>query len=285
VGMTSSSSSAASEIISWEEMGKGFKIYQPKEFNELILPRYAKRQTIYRSFQRQLNIYGFKMNKRSGIYHHEYFTRGDLHSLIKIRPAPNKNHIKNNLRKTSKNTYKSSSSNKVTTTISSSTSSAVAVEQRRVRERSIASSEEDCDSSSSSSSSSSVASTNNKINKTTSIKNTSIKNRHNEEEVVMPIVTTSVCSFPRSTSCATFPLMRKLSSSILSSFLPEDTITGGTDYNSNDDSLEDIDVTNISNNIDIDTTTSGANGNNTAVYTVFDDLDFLSDISDIPNYQ
>jgi len=284
VGMTTSSSSAASEIISWEEMGKGFKIYQPKAFNETILPRYAKRQTRYRSFQRQLNIYGFKMNKKSGIYHHEYFTRGDIHSLKKIRPAPNKNHFKNNLRKTSENTYKSSSSNEITPTISSSSSSAVAVavEQRRVRGRRIVSSEEDDDSSSSSSSSSSFALSNNKVNKTTYIKNKSIKN--------MPIVTTSSYSIPRNTSCATFTLMRKLSSSVFSSaFLPKDTTTGGTycnimpiDDGINDDCLEDIDVTNISSNIDIDTTTSGANANNTAVYTAFDDRDFLSDISDIP---
>jgi hypothetical protein len=278
--MTSSSSLAASEIISWEEMGKGFKIYEPIAFNEIILPRYAKRQTRYRSFQRQLNIYGFKMNKKSGIYHHEFFTRGDVHSLKNIRPAPNKNYIKNNFRKTSENTYKSSSSssNKVTPATSSSSSSTVAVEQRRVRERSIVSSEEDDASSSFSSSSSAFASANNKVNTTTSIK-------------IMPIVTTLGCSFPQSTSCATFPLMRKLPSSIFSSFLPEDTITGGTEYNFmplvagiNDDCLEDIDVTNLRNSVDIDTTTSDANANNTAVYTVFDDLDFSSDISDTPNY-
>ena len=257
------SSSAASEMISWEEMGKGFRIYQPKPFNEMILSKYARRQTKYRSFQRQLNIYGFKLNRRSGIYHHENFTRGDIRSLKKIRPAPNKNYINNSLRKTSKNTYKSSSSRY----------SAVAVEQRRVRERSIVSSEEDGDSASSSSSASSpsVVSSNNKVNKTTSIKNKSIKN--------MPIG----CFFP-------LPLMRKLSRSIISySPSPEEAFSGGTDYNIMpivagiyDDCLEDIDVTNISNIIDIDTTTSNANAKNTAVYTVFDDRDFLSDISDIP---
>ncbi|OEU18288.1 hypothetical protein FRACYDRAFT_236565 [Fragilariopsis cylindrus CCMP1102] len=217
------SSSAASEMISWEEMGKGFRIYQPKPFNEMILSKYARRKTKYRSFQRQLNIYGFKLNRRSGIYHHENFTRGDIRSLKKIRPAPNKNYINNSLRKTSKNTYKSSSSRY----------SAVAVEQRRVRERSIVSSEEDGDSASSSSS-------------------------------------------------ASFPI-------ISSSPSPEEAFSGGIDYNIMpivagiyDDCLEDIDVTNISNIIDIDTTTSNANAKNTAVYTVFDDRDFLSDISDIP---
>jgi hypothetical protein len=228
------SSSQASKMISWEEMGKGFKIYQPKEFNAMILPIYAKRQTRYRSFQRQLNIYGFKMNKKSGIYHHDYFTRGDILSLKKIRPSPNKNHIKNNCRKSNiKNMI-------TTTTTASSSTSRVAFDaveqQQRVLGRSIVSSEEEYDSSSSS-------------------------------------------------GCSTTPLlMRKLPSSIFSfSLLPNDTITitgtgtgTGTGYNmmpiiatgsnANADALEDIDVTNISKNIDINTTNA---------ITVFDDLDFL----------
>merc|ERR1712232_1342993 len=38
--------------------GKAFKIHRPKEFADVVMPRYFD-QTKYRSFQRQLYIYGF----------------------------------------------------------------------------------------------------------------------------------------------------------------------------------------------------------------------------------
>ena len=83
------------KIISWEDKGRGFKVYAPRAFNEHVMPRYAqgKRKTRYRSFQRQLNIYGFRMEKKSGIYYHPSFYRGcDVASLrYRIRPNPQKN--------------------------------------------------------------------------------------------------------------------------------------------------------------------------------------------------
>jgi len=68
------------EIISWLPSGKSFKIHKPKEFAESIMPQYFN-QTKYRSFQRQLYIYGFdrlkdKSSDEYGAYYHELFVRG-----------------------------------------------------------------------------------------------------------------------------------------------------------------------------------------------------------------
>lgn len=93
--------SAHTKIISWEDGGRGFKIWDPKMFSEVILPKYSqggiKNEYKYRSFQRQLNIYEFKMNKKTGVYSHERFYRGcDVIGLKQIiRPIPNKNLHKN----------------------------------------------------------------------------------------------------------------------------------------------------------------------------------------------
>jgi len=46
------------DIISWLPSGDAFKIHKPHDFADTILPQYFN-QTKYRSFQRQLNIYGF----------------------------------------------------------------------------------------------------------------------------------------------------------------------------------------------------------------------------------
>ena len=67
-------------IISWLPSGKAFKIHKPKEFANVIMPQYFN-QTKYRSFQRQLYIYGFdrhreKSSEDCGAYYHELFIRG-----------------------------------------------------------------------------------------------------------------------------------------------------------------------------------------------------------------
>jgi hypothetical protein len=68
------------QIISWLPSGKAFKIHKPKEFADVIMPQYFN-QTKYRSFQRQLYIYGFdrlkdKSSEDYGAYYHELFIRG-----------------------------------------------------------------------------------------------------------------------------------------------------------------------------------------------------------------
>ena len=50
-------------IISWDRDGTSFTIHQPTKFCETILGRYFEKQTRYKSFQRQLNLYKFKREK------------------------------------------------------------------------------------------------------------------------------------------------------------------------------------------------------------------------------
>lgn len=76
----SAGSSGQESIISWLPSGKAFKIHKPKEFADVIMPQYFN-QTKYRSFQRQLYIYGFdrvkdKSSDDYGAYFHELFVRG-----------------------------------------------------------------------------------------------------------------------------------------------------------------------------------------------------------------
>merc|ERR1719413_239073 len=78
--LESSGKSGQESIISWLPSGKAFKIHKPKEFADVIMPQYFN-QTKYRSFQRQLYIYGFdrikdKSSEDYGAYFHELFIRG-----------------------------------------------------------------------------------------------------------------------------------------------------------------------------------------------------------------
>jgi hypothetical protein len=73
-------------ILAWEDNGNSFHIYEPHVFNDTVLPRYSKKRTKFRSFQRQLNIYGFKMMKKSGVYRHQFFRRGHMSSIARMRP-------------------------------------------------------------------------------------------------------------------------------------------------------------------------------------------------------
>jgi len=78
--LESADASGQESIISWLPSGKAFKIHKPKEFADVIMPQYFN-QTKYRSFQRQLYIYGFdrikdKSSDDYGAYFHELFIRG-----------------------------------------------------------------------------------------------------------------------------------------------------------------------------------------------------------------
>lgn len=78
--LENSEASGQESIISWLPSGKAFKIHKPKEFADAIMPQYFN-QTKYRSFQRQLYIYGFdrikdKQSDDYGAYFHELFIRG-----------------------------------------------------------------------------------------------------------------------------------------------------------------------------------------------------------------
>jgi hypothetical protein len=64
-------------IVSWQPHGKAFRVHQPEVFAGRIIPRYFK-QSKYKSFQRQLNIYGFRRILKGldkGAYYHTLFIR------------------------------------------------------------------------------------------------------------------------------------------------------------------------------------------------------------------
>ena len=64
-------------IVSWAAQGRAFRVHQPDKFAETILPRYFN-QTKFKSFQRQLHIYGFKRIRHGvnkGAYYHALFVR------------------------------------------------------------------------------------------------------------------------------------------------------------------------------------------------------------------
>lgn len=70
-------------IVAWQgegaAYGTSFKVFKPQIFVGKLMPRYFK-QTKYKSFQRQLNLYGFtRINEgpEKGGYRHKYFLKGN----------------------------------------------------------------------------------------------------------------------------------------------------------------------------------------------------------------
>jgi len=67
-----------SDIIAWQKGGQSFKIHQIEEFANNVMTSYFS-QTKFKSFQRQLNIYGWKkvqVGPNKGGYYHRDFIRG-----------------------------------------------------------------------------------------------------------------------------------------------------------------------------------------------------------------
>eukprot|EP00804_Cyclotella_cryptica_P019519 CCRYP_006667-RA/>CCRYP_006667-RA protein AED:0.06 eAED:0.06 QI:474/1/1/1/1/1/2/1893/812 len=66
------------EVVSWLPHGRAFLVRKPKVFTSEIMPEYF-RQSKLTSFQRQLNLYGFRritQGADGGAYYHELFLRG-----------------------------------------------------------------------------------------------------------------------------------------------------------------------------------------------------------------
>ncbi|KAL7548662.1 hypothetical protein ACHAWF_011934 [Thalassiosira exigua] len=71
--------SADHSIASWYPDGRSFTIHEPDTFMRQIVPRYFK-QTKFRSFTRQMNMWGFE-NLQQGKWAHPHFIRGNIAGL------------------------------------------------------------------------------------------------------------------------------------------------------------------------------------------------------------
>lgn len=78
------------DIVGWQPHGRCFVIHKPREFVDKIMPEYF-RQSKLTSFQRQLNLYGFRRltaGADRGGYYHEMFLKHKLflcRSMTRIR--------------------------------------------------------------------------------------------------------------------------------------------------------------------------------------------------------
>ncbi|KAL9187739.1 hypothetical protein ACHAXT_006117 [Thalassiosira profunda] len=70
---------------SWVDDGRAFAIHDREAFLADLVPRFFK-QTKYRSFTRQLNLWGFQRSstRTVGKWEHPHFVRGDLEGLSAI---------------------------------------------------------------------------------------------------------------------------------------------------------------------------------------------------------
>jgi hypothetical protein len=99
------------DIVSWQPCGKAFKVHDTKRFAESIMPTYFN-QTKYKSFLRQVNIYGFQRLIRgaeNGAYTHNFLVRGEpeiCQHMIRTK-------IKNKFQRSNNRSKKSSSSSLV----------------------------------------------------------------------------------------------------------------------------------------------------------------------------
>lgn len=99
------------DVASWTFSGRAFKVHKPTEFVEDIMPRFFN-HTQYRSFQRQLLLYGFRQIKdktsaERGSYYHKLFVRDNADISKQI---PRQKQAKRLRRKTSDLSTESSES-------------------------------------------------------------------------------------------------------------------------------------------------------------------------------
>jgi hypothetical protein len=74
-------------IVSWQPHGKAFRVHQPEVFARSVMSRYFERQTKYKSFQRQLHLYGFRRISKGidrGAYFHPMFIRNQKSMSLRM---------------------------------------------------------------------------------------------------------------------------------------------------------------------------------------------------------
>ncbi|KAG5185195.1 HSF-type DNA-binding-domain-containing protein, partial [Tribonema minus] len=77
----------APEVITWTSTGRAFGIQDMPRFRTQVLPTHFKHDK-FSSFQRQLNLYGFRKivrGKEAGGYMHKDFQRGRADLLPHVR--------------------------------------------------------------------------------------------------------------------------------------------------------------------------------------------------------
>ena len=103
-------------VVSWLPDGVSFKVHDKETFTSLILQRYFD-QTKYKSFQRQLNMWGFERRNEygpeKGSYTHQYFVRGQQSLCCRMTRSKRPSGGSNGTKKSSTKTAAKTSSMKV----------------------------------------------------------------------------------------------------------------------------------------------------------------------------
>eukprot|EP00339_Tiarina_fusa_P001822 CAMPEP_0117019568 /NCGR_PEP_ID=MMETSP0472-20121206/14998_1 /TAXON_ID=693140 ORGANISM="Tiarina fusus, Strain LIS" /NCGR_SAMPLE_ID=MMETSP0472 /ASSEMBLY_ACC=CAM_ASM_000603 /LENGTH=309 /DNA_ID=CAMNT_0004724567 /DNA_START=57 /DNA_END=986 /DNA_ORIENTATION=+ len=76
------------DIVAWNSEGNGFMVHNKDKFTKEIIPLYFN-QTKYKSFQRQLSLYGFEritVGKNKGLRHHDKLQRGSRQLCREMKP-------------------------------------------------------------------------------------------------------------------------------------------------------------------------------------------------------
>jgi len=78
-----------SHIVSWNATGTGFMVHDKDHFTKEIVPHYFN-LTKYKSFQRQLSLYGFQrvtVGPNKGLRYHEKLRKGELELVRQMKPV------------------------------------------------------------------------------------------------------------------------------------------------------------------------------------------------------
>jgi HSF-type DNA-binding len=84
------------DIVSFFPHGRAFAIHKPRRFVTEVMPRYF-RQSRLTSFQRQLNLYGFRRISQgpdNGGYYHELFLKGRIGLCVNMKRVKVKGQLK-----------------------------------------------------------------------------------------------------------------------------------------------------------------------------------------------